>query len=116
MLLSYERLDVYQAAMEFLVASGKLDLHRGNGALADQLRRAALSIPLNIAEAAGKTTAPDRVKFYGIARGSAMECAAILDACRALALLPPAQVEQGRLLLIRIVSMLSRLCRRPPPV
>ena len=59
---------------------------RGNSGLSDQLRRASLSTPLNIAEGSGKPTAADRKRFCGIARGSAMECSAILDACRVLSL------------------------------
>ena len=55
---------------------------RGHSALADQLRRAALSVSLNIAEGSGKGTMEDREarRFYAIARGSALECAAIVDA------------------------------------
>ncbi|HYS09833.1 MAG TPA: four helix bundle protein, partial [Myxococcales bacterium] len=63
-MLSFQKLDVYGCAIEFL----------------DQLRRAASSIPLNIAEAAGRTGQADAARTYAIARGSAMECAAVLDA------------------------------------
>ena len=47
--------------------------------LKDQLKRAASSISLNIAEAYGRTEDKDRKRFFSIARGSAMECAAISD-------------------------------------
>ena len=55
-MLDHERLDVYQRAIEFLaIAFAVADrVPRGYAALADQLRRAAMSIPLNIAEASGK--------------------------------------------------------------
>jgi four helix bundle protein len=57
---------------------------RGEGDLKDQFRRASISIPLNIAEASGKVSPSDRGRFFAIARGSAMECAAILDCVQIL--------------------------------
>ena len=41
--------------------------------LVSQMRRAVVSVSSNIAEGFGRTTAKDRVKFYGIARGSLLE-------------------------------------------
>jgi four helix bundle protein len=41
--------------------------------LVSQMRRAVISVSSNIAEGFGRTTAKDRVKFYGIARGSLLE-------------------------------------------
>ncbi len=51
-------------------------------AVVDQLDRASTSIPLNIAEGNGKFTGADRCRFFDIARGSALECAASLDVLR----------------------------------
>ena len=79
--------------------------------MAEQLRRASLSIPLNIAEGSGKSTGPDQRRYYAIARGSAMECAAIIDAALALALIEPPQVQEGDQLLLSMVRMLSKMCR-----
>jgi four helix bundle protein len=42
-------------------------------ALADQMKRAAVSIPANIAEAFGRTGSKDKINFYVYARGSAFE-------------------------------------------
>ena len=83
----------------------------GNGGLRDQLRRAALSIPLNIAEGSGRGMGQNRDarRFYGMARGSALECAAVMDALEALGLLATQEVLVPRELLERIVSMLTRL-------
>ena len=112
-MLSYERLDVYKAAIEFLaVATKVLDtLPKGNSGLADQLGRAGISIPLNIAESSGKPTTKDRQRFIGIARGSAMECGAILDVCRVLDFSDTETIDHGKQLLVRIVSMLTKMCR-----
>ena len=51
----HEKLDVYQAAIKFVVLINTLseNLPRGRAYLADQLQRAGASIPLNIAEGAG---------------------------------------------------------------
>jgi four helix bundle protein len=48
------------------------------GHLRDQLRRAAASIPLNLAEGSAKLTAPDQRRFYAVALGSLRECQAVL--------------------------------------
>ena len=109
--LAYERLDVYQRSIEFIVLVAPVleALPRGNAGLADQLRRASISIPLNIAEAAGKVGEADRARFYAIARGSAMECGAILDVGRAL--VSEATASGGKALLVRVVAMLTKMCR-----
>ncbi len=111
-MLYHERMDVYRCAIDFLAfAFSILDkIPRGHGSLADQLKRAAISVPLNIAEGAGKATPADQGRFFAIARGSAMECGAVLDVLRVLNGLTEAELEKGKGLLTRIVSMLTKLC------
>ena len=82
----------------------------------DQLLRASQSIPLNIAEGNGKGTSADRRRFFGrsaplveIARGSALECASIQDCLEACEALTVDQNAQGKMMLIRIVSMLTKI-------
>lgn len=112
-MLDHERLDVYQCAIRFVAAVLKVLTHmpKGQAQLADQLRRAAFSVPLNIAEGAGKVTPRDRCRFHAIARGSAMECGAVLDIVTLLDILPAAEITACKTLLVRIVSMLSKMCR-----
>jgi len=57
-MLDYERLDVYQRSIEFLALAFAVAerVPRGYASLADQLRRAAMSIPLNIAEGSANPT------------------------------------------------------------
>jgi len=112
-MLDHERLDVYQCAIQFVAAALNVvqQFPPGYAQLADQLRRAAFSIPLNIAEGAGKVTARDRCRFHAIARGSAMECGAIVDIAALLDVIAKDQLTDAKNLLVRIVSMLSKMCR-----
>ncbi len=117
-MLSFQKLDVYRCSIEFFALAVELpaNLPRGNAAVADQLRRAALSVPLNIADAAGRPSSADAARHYGIARGSAMECAALVDAMKVLEAITPADHASAIDLLERIVSMLTRLSRVQPAI
>ena len=112
-MIDHEKLDVYKVSIEFMAIAIKIanNIPRGYSSLADQLKRAAWSIPLNIAEGCDKSSPNDKKRFYSIARGSAMECAAIIYVCFVLKIDNEKIFEQGKSLLIRIVSMLTKLCR-----
>jgi four helix bundle protein len=75
----------------------------------DQWLRASQSMPLNIAEGNGKTADGDRRRFFEIARGSALECAAIQDVFVAGKALTETESIQHKLELDRIAAMLSGL-------
>ena len=106
----HEKLNVYQEAIKFVAwADELLEALPKNLAVHSQLDRASTSIPLNIAEGNGKYTYPDRRRFFDIARGSALECAACLDVLVAKKRL--VQAGPGKEILIRIVSMLVGLIR-----
>ena len=78
--------------------------------MADEFRRAAMSIPLNIAEGSGRCAgSADRGRFRGSARGSAMECGAILDVVRLFKIIPDAEWNDAKGLLVRVVEMLSKM-------
>lgn len=82
-MFDFEKLDVYKKAKAFnsglreFIKNTRLDT-----TTRDQLRRAAFSIVLNLAEGSGRFTKPDRRNFYIIARSSIFECIAILDILR----------------------------------
>ena len=78
--------------------------------LSDQLDRASISVPLNIAEGAGRSTPRERARHYTIARGSAVECLACLDLLE-LDASAPSSVE-ARAILLRLLSVLTTLIRR----
>jgi four helix bundle protein len=112
-MLDHEQLDVYQCAIRFVALTVPIveALPRSSAGLVDQLRRAAISIPLNIAEGSGRPHGADRARFRAIARGSALECAAVLDVCGALSLIDLKLIGEAKELLARIVAMLTKLCR-----
>ncbi|MDI6715452.1 MAG: four helix bundle protein [Actinomycetota bacterium] len=58
------------------------NLPKGKYFMADQLRRASLSISLNIAEGNGRWHKAEKRQFFTIARGSACECVPILELLR----------------------------------
>ena len=111
--LSYERLDAYRLALDF--HRSLVPLARGPqlSALRDQMLRAAESIVLNIAEGAGRTSPPDKRRFYSMARGSAMETAACLDLLRNRNALPEPAHQLRRAEALRIIRILSRLAGPP---
>src|SRR5262252_4453113 len=94
----HERLDVYRVAIDFLALSENIaiQLPRGRAYFVDQLRRASLSVSLNVAEGAGEFAPADKARFYRMARRSGTECAAILDACRILKLTDETLLTAGR--------------------
>jgi len=81
-------------------------LHDGD--LANQVRRAATSVPLNIAE--GRERAGrDRAHHYRVARGSAAEVVAALGVAVALGYLDDAAAADALGALDRVRAMLWRL-------
>ncbi|MGA7303516.1 MAG: four helix bundle protein, partial [Rhodothermales bacterium] len=80
-IFDHDRLDVYRLSIDYVASSFKIaetldGLHRP---ARDQWLRSAQSISLNIAEGNGKRSLKDRNRILDIARGSALECAAIQD-------------------------------------
>ncbi len=73
---NYRQLDIWQLAHELAlsayVVSGEFPPEERFG-LASQLRRAASSVPTNIAEGSGRPTQTDFARFVGMALGSLSE-------------------------------------------
>ena len=108
----FKRMDVYRAALRHYAwtvdVTGRLGWRHRR--LADQMLGAALSIPGNIAEAAGRRGRPlDVRKFYRYAQGSTHESAAYLDALRAIGAIDDDTHAEREAALADIGSMLTRL-------
>jgi four helix bundle protein len=113
-MFDHERLVVYRFAVEFDALIARVQARKGAANLRDQLDRASASIVANIAEGAGRRSPPDKRRFYAIARGSATECAALLDMLRNRSVLTPTAHEAARQLLLNVIRILSRLSEAPP--
>ena len=110
---SHEKLEVYQESIAFIAWLTALLESLGRvGDVRDQLDRASTSMPLNIAEGNGKYSAKDRCRFFDIAHGSALECAAALDVLVAKRKLARAQTQSGKQSLQKVVRMLMGLIKR----
>ena len=85
--LNHQKLDIYNYSRAFLLECYKLskilpaDERFG---MISQIRRAALSVHLNIAEGASRKSETERKRYYEIARGSVIEIDAALDAANDL--------------------------------
>lgn len=112
-IFDHEKLKVYQEALRFVAWVDPI-LERLPGKLAakDQLDRASTSVVLNLAEGNGKRSHPDRCRYFDTARGSAVECAACLDALLAKHRLGDAEVAAGKAMLLEVVSMTAGLIAR----
>jgi hypothetical protein len=67
---------------------------------------------LNTAEGNGRRQRRTRAKFFDDARGSATECAACLDALVAKGVCSGGEIDEGKQLLLRIASILTKLIER----
>jgi four helix bundle protein len=113
-IFDHDRLDVYRLSVDYVASSFRIakDLNGNHRHARDQWLRAAQSIPLNIAEGNGKRSLKDRNRFLDIARGSALECAAIQDVLAATDGMDTELHRELKQMLKRIVSMLTRLIGR----
>ncbi len=83
----------------------------GNRGLIDQLRRASLSVPANIAEGTSRGTDRDFVKFLQIALASTTETEYHLQYAVDGGIIPRREVDSRRAELIEIRRMLTALIK-----
>ena len=106
-----QRLEVFGHAVEAVAVIDELveELPEGRAYIRDQLRRAANSIALNIAEGAGEFVPGEKARFYRMAKRSATECAGQILVCERLGLSEAPRIEAALDLLQRVISMLVTL-------
>src|SRR4051812_1345104 len=109
----HEKLRAYQEALRFIAwMDPVIEKLPAKISARDQLDRASTSIVLNIAEGNGKRSHPDRCRFFDIARGSVVECAACLDVLAVKNKITAAEANSGKEILFGIVAMVSGLLAR----
>jgi four helix bundle protein len=107
----FDQLDVYQTSIRYTGQTRPLvlRLRREDPVMADQLHRATLSIPLNLAEGAGEFSTGEKAKHYRYALRSTAETIAILDCAREISLMQTAEHARCRETALRVMAMLTRL-------
>jgi four helix bundle protein len=113
-LFGHEQLDVFKVARALAI-----DIYRETGqfpreeryGLVSQLRRAAVSIPANIAEGAAGRSKKDFARFLLVARGSSTELKLLLDIARETGHLSTSRFLPLDATLERVFSMISGLIR-----
>ena len=109
---AFRDLIVWQKAMDLTVEIYKLVKYlpkEETYALSDQMRRAAVSIPSNIAEGQGRITSKEFIRFLSMARGSLCELSTQIELCERLQYLDGSRTANSQNLIIEISKMLKAL-------
>ena len=109
---SYRKLNVYQLSKQLVT-----DIYNIVGsypktelfALGDQMRRAVISVPSNIAEGTSKTSPEEQFHFLEIAYGSLMEIMCQLEISFDLGYINQDQFKQSEEKIVMIYKMLSSM-------
>ena len=113
-MFDFEKLVVYEKSQQLTIEI--LSFLKSNkirdGVLIDQIKRAALSVTLNIAEGCGRASKADKKRFYIIARSSAFELVALLQILESLEHLSLPSYRQYYAKLEEISKMLLSLTRK----
>ncbi len=110
--LSHTKLDVFSSSKSFVIACYKLSKllpqeERFN--MMQQLRRAALSVHLNLAEGCSRKSILERKRFFEISRGSLIEVDTIFDMASELEYFRKEEITEIGTLIIKTFQMLSKM-------
>ena len=109
---SYKNLDVYKeskALVMMVYALLKKFPKEEQYALCDQLRRAVISVPSNIAEGSGRTSMKDQAHFLEMSFGSLMEVDCQIDIARELGYVTKNELDGICVQISRVAAMLSAM-------
>ena len=112
---SYKNLDVYKESktlVKFVYGLIKHLPKEEQYALCDQLRRAVISVPSNLAEGSGRTSAKDQAHFLEMAFGSLMEVDCQIDIAQELGYVSNEEVSVVSAQVSRVAALLSGIRRK----
>jgi four helix bundle protein len=112
--LAHTKLDVYTVAREFVLTcykETKFFPSEEKFAMISQIRRAALSVHLNVTEGCSRKSLAERKRFYEIARGSLIEVDAALDVAVSLGYVTKEKLQDLGKLIIRVFQLISKMMR-----
>ena len=116
--LKHQKLEIYETSRKFIAECYKLTKTFPSEAkyvLTSQIRRAALSVHLNLAEGSSRKSAQERRRYYEISRGSLIEIDAALDVAYDLQLFDPTKWEKLGSLANQCFGMFTRLINSTVP-
>ena len=108
--LAHTNLDVYKCSKQFVLSCYRLTKKfpgEERYTMTQQIRRAALSVHLNIAEGSSRKSEVERSRYNEIARGSVVEIDAALDIALDLEYCTKSELQETGKLLERTFQMLS---------
>ena len=111
---AFRDLIVWQKAMDLTIEIYKIVKYlpkEETYALSDQMRRAAISIPSNIAEGQGRITSKEFTRFLSMARGSLCELSTQLEICERLQYIDLSKASTANELISEVSKMLNALSK-----
>jgi four helix bundle protein len=112
--LNHQKLDIYEVSKAFVKECYLITKEfpgQEKFCLTQQIRRAALSVHLNISEGCSRKSEKERKRFYEMARGSVIEIDAALDISSDLDYFKKENFKAFGLTMVRCFSMLSKMIR-----
>lgn len=110
--LSHTKLDVFKVSKEFVLTCYKQTKDfppEEKFGIISQIRRAALSVHLNIAEGCSRKSLAERKRFYEIARGSLIEVDTALDVAVNLNYVSKEKLAELGVLVLRTFQLISKM-------
>lgn len=110
--LAHSKLDVYQCVRQLVLGCYKLSKHLPDSEryiLVQQIRRAGISVQLNIAEGCTRRSRAERKRYFEIARGSVVEVDTAFEIVHDLKYLTKMEMDPVGNLIIRSYQMLSAM-------